>query len=135
MGRVVELLEQDGWSSAEDLARAVIKLCAGLIAARGAFAVAHTYGDGAAGLNIGPFGTEADAARLGALLGGGEGATYHVVALASPAAMLANQHGGGAGAKAPWCGAERCGHAPFAHSSAGTTRGACLICECKEYRK
>ncbi|AKY03738.1 hypothetical protein AVT26_gp56 [Streptomyces phage Lannister] len=131
---VVEILESGEFDGPKDMAKALIKEVAQILAMRDGYALAHTWQDGTAGLNFGPFGTEGDAAKFGERLGG-VGGTAHVVKLASPEVLIANQDG--KKGWTPFCLVEGCGHAPFAHSMAGTSRGACMVdgCECSTYRK
>ncbi|ANT41062.1 hypothetical protein BI024_gp58 [Streptomyces phage Nanodon] len=131
---VVELLESDEFEDSKQAAKAIIKEVASILAMRDSFALAHIWQDGTAGLSYAPFGTEGDAKKFGERLGG-VGGTAHVVKLVSPEALIANQDG-----KAGWtpfCLVDGCGHAPFTHSMAGTSRGACMVdgCECSTYRK
>ncbi|QAY17737.1 hypothetical protein SEA_ASTEN_56 [Streptomyces phage Asten] len=131
---VVEVLESGEYDDAKSLAKALIKEVAQILAQRDGFALAHTWRDGTAGLNFGPFGTEGDAQKFGERLGG-VGGTAHVVKLSSPEVLIANQDG--KKGWTPFCLVEGCGHAPFTHSMAGTSRGACMVdgCECSTYRK
>ncbi|AOQ27033.1 hypothetical protein SEA_GODPOWER_58 [Streptomyces phage Godpower] len=131
---VLEIMESDEFEDGKSMAKALIKEVAQILAQRDSFALAHTWQDGTAGLNFGPFGTEGDATKFGERLGG-VGGTAHVVKLSSPEVLIANQDG--KKGWTPFCLVEGCGHAPFAHSMAGTSRGACMVdgCECSTYRK
>jgi hypothetical protein len=131
---VEALLEGDDFDNSKDAAKALFKLVGNRLAMRDMWACVHTWADGTRGLNYGPFGTEGDAQRFGERLGG-VGGTVQIVPIYSPEALIANQDG--KKSQSPWCLDEGCGHAPFAHSMAGTSRGACQIpgCPCGQYRK
>ncbi|MET9862005.1 hypothetical protein ABZY93_22360 [Streptomyces smyrnaeus] len=134
VNRVVEILESGDFDGPKDMAKALLKEMADILAMRDSFALAHTWVDGTKGLNYGPFGTEGDAKKFGERLGG-VGRTAHVVPLSSPEALIANQDG--KKGWAPWCTDPECGHAPFAHSMAAAARGECQVpgCPCAAYRK
>jgi len=131
---VVELLESCEGDDPKAVAKALIKGVADILAMRDSYVLAHTWGDGTRGLNWGPFGSEGDAKKFGEKLGG-IGGTAYVVPLSSAEVLLANQNG--KAGWTPWCVVPECGHAPFAHSSEGTARGACQVptCNCGGYRK
>ncbi|MEW1694513.1 hypothetical protein [Streptomyces sp. NPDC091278] len=126
------LLEDPTFESAEQLAKAVYKTAAELLQMRDLFALVHTWKGGQRGLNFGPFGSEAEIKSFAAKVSF-EG-TGRVVKLYSPGVMLANT-----GSKKGWkgyCFHPDCGHAPFTHSAATASRGACQIptCPCGKFR-
>ncbi|USH45894.1 hypothetical protein SEA_VIEENROSE_59 [Streptomyces phage VieEnRose] len=134
INRVTEILESGEYDGPKDMAKALLKEMADILAMRDSFVLAHTWADGSRGLNYGPFGTEGDAKKFGERLGG-VGGTAHVVPLSSPEVLIANQDG--KKSWTPWCVNEECGHAPFAHSMAAAARGECQVpgCPCTTYRK
>ncbi|MEU2854170.1 hypothetical protein [Streptomyces syringium] len=130
---VKALLESPDFNSADQMAKAVIKEVAGILQMRDWVALVHTWSDGSRGLNWAPFGNEVEARAFASKLA--IGGTGHLVKLHSPGVMLANTEG-----KKGWkgyCQHPECGHAPFTHSAATASRGACQIptCPCGAFRK
>ncbi|MEU3708979.1 hypothetical protein [Streptomyces catenulae] len=129
---VKALLEDPGFDSADQMAKALIKEVGDILQMRDWVALVHTWSDGSRGLNFAPFGNEAEARAFASKMAfGGAG---HLVKLNSPGLMLANHDG------KKWkgfCQDEQCGHAPFTHSAASAARGACQIptCPCDKFRK
>ncbi|MEU7148451.1 hypothetical protein AB0B15_10485 [Streptomyces sp. NPDC045456] len=130
---VKALLEDPGFDSADQMAKALIKEVGEILQMRDWVALVHTWSDGSRGLNWAPFGNAAEAEAFAKKVSvGGSG---RLVKLHSPGTMLANIDG-----KRGWkgyCQHEQCGHAPFTHSAASAARGACQIptCPCDKFRK
>ncbi|MFC9736702.1 hypothetical protein ACFVKC_02155 [Streptomyces noursei] len=130
---VKALLEDPGFDSADQMAKALIKEVGEILQMRDWIALVHTWHDGSRGLNFAPFGNEAEARAFASKMAfGGSG---RLVKLHSPGLMLAN-HDGKKGWKG-FCQDPECGHAPFTHSAASAARGACQIptCPCSKFRK
>ncbi|MEU5902191.1 hypothetical protein ACIRD2_02535 [Streptomyces sp. NPDC093595] len=130
---VKALLEDPDFSSADQMAKAVIKQVADILQMRDWVALVHTWSDGSRGLNWAPFGNEAEAKSFASKLA--IGGTGRLVKLNSPGVTLANIDG-----KKGWkgyCQHPECGHAPFTHSAASAARGACQIptCPCSRFEK
>ncbi|GGK13044.1 hypothetical protein GCM10010124_01970 [Pilimelia terevasa] len=126
VSRVVAILESDGFTDADQMAKALIKEVADILAMRDWYALVHTWNSGERGLNWAPFASESEALRTAARVG--IGGRYGVVKLYSPGALVANHEG-----KKGWPGyCQTCGHPPFTHSMAGNARGKCLLgtCDC-----
>lgn len=131
---VEALLEGDQYDDSKAAAKGLFKTVADLMAMRDTWILVHTWSDGTRGLNYGPFGSESEAVKFGERLGG-VGGTAVVVPLHSPGVLAAAQDG--KKSWSPLCLDEDCGHAPFTHSMAGTSRAGCQIpgCTCSQYRK
>ncbi|MFI9205258.1 hypothetical protein [Streptomyces sp. NPDC053048] len=126
------LLEDPTFESADQMAKVIYKTAAELLQMRDLFALVHTWKDGYRGLNFGPFGSEAEIKTFASKMA--FGGTGRVVKLYSPGVMLANVDG-----KKGWkgyCFDPECGHAPFTHSIANASRGACHIptCPCTKFK-
>ncbi|MGC4928048.1 hypothetical protein [Streptomyces sp. DT117] len=131
--RVKALLESPDFSSADQMAKAVIKEVAEILQMRDWVALVHTWAGGHRGLNFAPFGNETEALSFASKMA--FGGTGRLVRLSSPGVMLANTDG-----KKGWkgyCLHPECGHAPFTHSAATAARGACQIptCPCGKFQK
>ncbi|MFI5942167.1 hypothetical protein ACIBCB_18180 [Streptomyces uncialis] len=128
---VVALLEDDSFESASHMAKALIKEVGEILQMRDWIALVHTWENGHRGLNFAPFASEVEARSFAAKMA--FGGTGRLVKLYSPGVMLANHDG------KKWkgyCQNEQCTHAPFTHSAATATRGACQIpiCPCMKFQ-
>lgn len=129
---VIALLEADGYPSADALAKDIIKTVADELDMRDWYALTHRWRDGQRGINWGPFASPIEALRTAEYIGEGQ---FGTVKLYSPGILVANAKG--RKNTAGYCRHERCGHAPFLHSMAGSARGVCLLssCECDGFKK
>jgi hypothetical protein len=132
--RIVEILESSDYADAKAMAKALLKEMVDILSMRDTFAGTHVWSDGRKGCNYGPFYSEGDAEKFVETLGG-VGGKFHVVKLFAPGAAWANANG--KKNWTPWCLHPDCGHAPYTHSMAGPSRGACQIpsCKCDKYKK
>ncbi|MEU8133270.1 hypothetical protein [Streptodolium elevatio] len=131
--RLVDLLEDPTFTSAEQLAKAMFKEAAHIIQMRDLWVMTHTFSNGSKGLNMGPFGSiaEAEAFAKKVSLGG----TGRLIPMTSSGVILANHTG-----KAGWpgyCYNPDCGHPPFDHSIVASSRGKCHepTCDCEKFVK
>ena len=131
--RIVDLLEDPTFETAEQLAKAVIKEVADQLQMRDTYALVHTWEDGRKGLNFGAFGSPAEAEAFAKKCSfGGRG---KLVPLTSPGVTLAATWG-----KENWpgyCFTEGCGHPPHMHAIDGASRGKCHLesCPCTKFIK
>ncbi|MFG1602871.1 hypothetical protein [Actinoplanes sp. NPDC049265] len=131
---VKTILESDDFTSADQMAKALIKEVAEMLWMRDWFALVHIGSAGKAGLNWAPFASPVEALNMAEKIA--IGGRFGTVKLFSPGVLLGNTLG-----KPNWkgfCRAEGCGHAPFLHLSDGNARGACglaSMCTCKKYTK
>lgn len=131
--QVVAILESGEYEGPQAMAKALIKEVAEILAMRDWWALAHSWDDGASGMNFGPFASEADAKGLAAKLACGGTAVN--VKLHSAGQIVA-QVDSKKGAK-DFCQDPRCGHAGWSHLMDGTTRGRCALdaCSCRGWSK
>lgn len=126
---VVDLLESDGFDSADKMAKAVIKEVADMLAMREWFALTHIWENGSKGLNFGPYGSKAEVKKAAEAIGGG---SYMAIPLHSPGKLQANYEG------KKWKGyCQSCEHSPALHLADGSSRGKCGLsyCDCPKYQK
>jgi hypothetical protein len=124
---VKDILEDPTFTSADQMAKALIKAIADMLSMRDWVALTHVWPDGTRGLNLGPFGNEAEAQSFASKMS--FGGTGRLVKLYSPGILLANAEG-----RKGWkgyCQHPDCGHAPFTHSAVGNSKGACQLQACK----
>ncbi|MEU7905859.1 hypothetical protein [Actinoplanes sp. NPDC049118] len=132
--KVKAILESDDFTSADQMAKALISEVADVLWMRDWWALAHIDITGRAGLNWAPFASPTEAQRVATKVG--VQGTFRAVKLYSPGVMLANAEG-----KKGWkgyCQDPGCGHASFLHLSKGSGRGACgltSMCKCSEFVK
>lgn len=130
---VKQILENDGYDSADQMAKALIKEVAEMLWMRDWFALVHINGAGNAGLNWAPFSSPIEALNLAERIG--VQGRFGTVKLYSPGVLLANAEG-----KKGWkgyCQDAACGHAPWLHLQAGAGRGKCGLssCQCAKFKK
>lgn len=130
--RVKAILESDEYTSADQMARALIKEVADELDMRDWYALTHRWRDGQRGINWGPFASGIEALRVAEYIGEGQ---YGTVKLYSPGVLVANAKG--RKNTAGYCRHQQCGHAPFLHLTAGSRRGACGLstCDCPSFKK
>ncbi|MFE3589448.1 hypothetical protein ACFXOY_18295 [Streptomyces niveus] len=131
--RVVDILEDPTFDGPEQLAKAVIKEVAAIVQMRDLVVLVHTWAGGSKGLNMGPFGSIAEAEAFAKKMS--FGGTGRPVPITSSGVLLANHDG-----KTSWpgyCYEEGCGHAPWTHAIEGASRGKCHLetCSCSKFRK
>lgn len=129
---VKAILESDQYTTADQMAKALIKEVADELDMRDWYALTHRWRDGQRGINWGPFASPIEALRTAEYIGEGQFAT---VKLYSPGILVANAKG--RKNTAGYCRHEHCGHAPFLHLTAGSGRRACGLstCECDGFKK
>lgn len=131
--RLVDILENGSYETAEQMARALFKEAASIIQMRDLIVLAHTWNGGTKGLNIGPFGSMAEVESFvkKVPLGG----TGRAVPITSSGILLANQTGGSGWPG--YCYDPQCGHLPTDHAIVSATRGSCVLpeCECEQFLK
>lgn len=131
---VKAILESDEYTTADQMAKALIKEVAEMLWMRDWFALVHINGAGNGGLNWAPFSSPIEALNTAEKLA--IGGRFGTVKLYSPGVLLGNALG-----KKGWkgfCQNPECGHAPFLHLTDGSARGACglaSVCACKKYVK
>jgi hypothetical protein len=130
---VKAILESDRFTSADQMAKALIKEVAEMLWMRDWFALVHLNEAGSAGLNWAPFSSPVEALNLAEKIG--IGGRFGTVKLYSPGVLLANADG-----KKGWkgfCQDEVCGHAPWLHLQVGAGRGPCGLsrCGCMKFKK
>ncbi|GGN40244.1 hypothetical protein FHR83_007079 [Actinoplanes campanulatus] len=132
--RVVGILESGDYDTPEQMAKALLKDMADLMAMRDWVALSHRFSKGQLGLNWGPFASVIDATSTGEKLGG-LGGEFSVVTLNSTGRLLGNVSSR-KGAK-DFCQHPDCGHAGWAHLMDGSARGRCglEVCPCDKFRK
>ncbi|WDS51775.1 hypothetical protein SEA_TRIUMPH_61 [Streptomyces phage Triumph] len=131
--RIVDILEDPTFEGPEQLAKAVIKEVAEIVQMRDLVVLTHTWSDGSKGLNMGPFGSTAEAEAFAKKMS--FGGTGKVIPLTSSGVLLANHDG-----KTSWpgyCWDQSCGHAPWMHALDGASRGKCHLetCPCSKFIK
>lgn len=128
---IVALLEDDGWASDADLAKAIIKRTAELFAERDWYAWVWRAGPESTQFAFGPVSSQVESERLAKKIGlGGQNMSLH---LYSTAAVL-QKHG-----ELPpslYCSNPQCGHPDHAHE-VPRMNGRCWIkrCSCKKLDK
>ncbi|MGW1040005.1 hypothetical protein [Streptomyces sp. NPDC002547] len=126
--KIIELLEDPTFDSAEAMAKAVIKEVGDMLQMRDLFVLVHTWHNGGKGLNYGPFGSVAEGEAWAKKVAiGGHG---RIVPLTASGITLANVEGRPDGWPG-YCYDPQCGHPPYTHSSSGTARGKCQLTTCK----
>ncbi|MEU9126611.1 hypothetical protein AB0D08_00615 [Kitasatospora sp. NPDC048540] len=128
---VKDILEDPTFENADQMAKALIKEVADMLAMRDWFALVHTWTDGTRGLNFAPFGNEAEVKAFATKLS--IGGTGRLVKLYGPGPFIANIDG-----RKGWkgyCQHPECGHAPFTHSAVGNSKGQCHVptCPCDKW--
>ena len=129
---VKAILESDQYTTADQMAKALIKEVAEMLWMRDWVALTHINRDGTKGLNWAPFSSPIEAFNTAERVG--VGGRYTTVKLYSPGILLGNAEG-----KKGWkgfCQNPDCGHAPFLHLMNGNARGKCgltSMCECKHF--
>ncbi|AXH70263.1 hypothetical protein SEA_HAIZUM_59 [Streptomyces phage Haizum] len=131
--KVVDILEDPTFESPEQMAKAVIKEVGDMLQMRDLFVLTHTWESGHKGLNMGPFGSTAEAEAFAKKMS--FGGTGKVIPLTSSGIILANHDG-----KKSWpgyCWDPKCGHSPINHAIDGSSRGKCHIatCNCSKFVK
>ncbi|WP_326554697.1 hypothetical protein [Micromonospora sp. NBC_01813] len=136
---VIDLLESEGFDSAEDMAKALIKAVVELLWFRDWY-VLGVKGGGGQPVAFGPFASEAEARSLGTKLQGVlvplDPSEWGVVQVRGLGGTAEERQGGGFG----FCCTEGCGHPAYAHSmSDGPGRGHCILCgrrgACQKYEQ
>jgi len=128
VAEVVALLESDGYDSAADLAKDIIKTVVDFLWFREWHLLVIQANE--IQLVFGPYASEAEAVAHGKL--GANAATKFGTVKTRILAMPEERAGGGFG----YCVVEGCGHPGYLHSMAGSSRGKCVLCDnCPEYEQ
>ncbi|ATI18923.1 hypothetical protein SEA_ANIMUS_59 [Streptomyces phage Animus] len=131
--RIIDILEDPTFESPEQMAKALYKEIGEQIQMRDLVVLVHTWDSGHKGLNMGPFGSIAEAEAFAKKMS--FGGTAKPVPITSSGILLANHDG-----KTSWpgyCYHPECGHAPWMHAIDGASRGKCHLetCPCDKFLK